>query len=277
MTTEKSITKREEILPTSFEEIRGLADAFVKSGMFTDTKQLSQAIVKIQAGQELGLPPVYAMQNINMIRNRLTTSANTMAMLVKKSGNYNYRIKEHHDKSCTITFFENDNGKWVEVGDSTFTIDDAKRADLLKPDSGWVKYPRAMLFSRAISQGARLYCPDAIGGVYTDEEIRSIPARPEDNETVNTDAPVVKPTEPQQELQPEPEKPVEQDIPETKNAPITEEVPKTIGEFYNWLLMHGKKYGPTWFHKQFPYTDEDMKDSEKVNIAYLEVKQIMGW
>ena len=174
MTQETSLA-----VPATYDEISNMAKAFVQSGMFTDTKQLSQAIVKIQAGRELGLPPVYSMQNINMIRNRLTTSANTMAMLVKKSGRYNYRIKEHTDKACIIIFFETDNGKWVEVGDSTFTIEDAKRADLVKPESGWAKYPKAMLFSRAISQGARMYAPDAIGGIYTDEEIRSIPAKPE--------------------------------------------------------------------------------------------------
>jgi len=171
---------QELAIPVSFEETTNLARAFVQSGMFSDTKQLSQAIVKIQAGRELGLPPVYSMQNINMIRNRLTTSANTMAMLIKKSGRYNYRIKEHTDRSCTIVFYELDGEKWIEVGESTFTLEDAKRADLVKPDSGWMKYPRAMLFSRAISQGARLYCPDAIGGIYTDEEIRSIPPQLEE-------------------------------------------------------------------------------------------------
>lgn len=175
VTDEKGLTTTLAALPATFEELSNMAKAFVASGMFQDTKQLAQATVKIQAGRELGLPPVYSMQNINLIRGRLTTSANTMAMLVKKSGRYNYRIKEHHDKSCTIVFYERDGEKWAEVGESNFTIEDAKRADLVKPDSGWMKFPRAMLFSRAISQGARLYCPDAIGGVYTDEEIRAIP------------------------------------------------------------------------------------------------------
>jgi len=179
-------TRQSNALPASFEEIKGMAQAFVQSGMFQDTKQLSQAIVKIQAGRELGLPPVYSMQNINLIRSRLTSNANTMAMLVKRSDRYNYRIKEHTDDVCSITFYERDGAKWAEAGTSTFTMADAKRADLVKPDSGWAKYPRAMLFSRAISQGARIYCPDAIGGIYTDEEIRTIPPRPSKDETKTT-------------------------------------------------------------------------------------------
>jgi len=179
--------KRTDSLPGNFEEVTGLAKAFITSGYFADTRQLAQAIVKIQAGRELGIPPVYAMQNINLIRNRLCSSANTLALLVKRSGKYNYQVKEHTDTVCSITFFEANDGKWVEIGESTFTIEDAKRAELVKPDSGWVKYPRAMLFSRAISQGARIYCPDAIGGMYTDEEIRSIPAKSGSIEDLGTE------------------------------------------------------------------------------------------
>ena len=219
MATEKAVTKKEESLPATFNEVSNMAKAFVQSGYFSDTKQLAQAIVKIQAGKELGLPPVYSMQNINLIRDRLTSSANTMAMLVKKSGRYNYRVKEHTDLKCSITFHELDGDKWIEVGESTFTMEDAKRANLVKPDSGWVKYPRAMLFSRAISQGARMYAPDAIGGIYTDEEIRSIPPKPDDTvkitEEINEPEPVaeeIPPTEATKPPKVEPEPSQESNI-----------------------------------------------------------------
>jgi len=172
--TSKELTMTEGAMPASFEELSGMAKAFVASGMFKDTTAISQGIVKIQAGKELGIPPVYAMQNINMIKGKLCTSANTMALLIKRSGHYNYRITEHTDLVCKIMFKELEGGKWVDVGESQFTMEDAKRAKLIYPDNAWIKYPRAMLFSRAISQGARLYTPDAIGGVYTSEEIKSI-------------------------------------------------------------------------------------------------------
>lgn len=178
MDNSKALVAQTTDIAATWAEVQDMGKAFFASGMFSDIKSQAQAVVKIVAGRELGLPAIYSMQNINLIRNRLCTSANTLALLVKRSGRYNYRMKEHTDEKCAIAFFENDAGKWIEVGDSTFTIQDAKRANLIQPDSGWVKYPRAMLFSRAISQGARIYCPDAIGGMYTDEEIRSIPSKP---------------------------------------------------------------------------------------------------
>ncbi len=51
-------------------------------------------------------------------------------------------------------------------------MDDAKKAGLSGKDV-WKKYPRNMLFYRALTSGVRLYCPDVTGGVvvYTAEEI----------------------------------------------------------------------------------------------------------
>ena len=42
-------------------------------------------------------------------------------------------------------------------------------ANLVKDKSGWVKYPRNMLFARAMSNGVRWFAPEATGGlpVYT--------------------------------------------------------------------------------------------------------------
>ncbi|MFA4974911.1 MAG: recombinase RecT [bacterium] len=210
MTTETAITKREgEQLPGSYQEVAGLAKAFVASGMFTDVKQISQAIVKIQAGRELGLPPVYSMQNVNIIRNRLTSSANVLAMLVKRSPHYDYRIREWDDNHCRIEFFQKGGGKLESLGFTDFSLADAKRAGLVKPDSNWQTYPKAMVFSRAISQGARAYCPDAIGGMYTDEEIRAIPDRPKAAGTIDVDTGEVKEAAPEDPIEvPPPAAPV---------------------------------------------------------------------
>ena len=272
MTTEKGLTITPvNALPTSLEEVKGMADAFIKSGMFPDTKSLAQAMVKIQAGRELGLPPVYSMQNINLIRDRLTTSANTMAMMVKRSGKYNYRIGSHTDTECKIEFLEG--GK--SVGWSTFTIDDAKRANLVKPDSGWVKFPRAMLFSRAISQGARIYAPDAIGGIYTDEEIRSIPPNVEsvtgEITTSSPDAP-----ESSQDEQGTQEKP--KAVESGGEADKATERDLLIGLVIHWLKLRGNKAATSaldWLTNVEKIPQERI-DTEPKKVA-LELIEKQGW
>lgn len=150
--------------------VQQLGDVLYKSGYFSDIKSAAQATVKVLRGQELGLGPVTALEQIHVVQGRTALSAGLIGAMIKRSGRYDYRITKHTDNECEIAFFEN--GK--EIGRSTFTMKDAERAGLLKKDN-WRQYPRNMLMARALSNGARWYCPDVFGGaVYTPEELQTI-------------------------------------------------------------------------------------------------------
>jgi hypothetical protein len=145
-----------------------VARAFKESGMFPDLTSEAQAVVKIVAGQELGFGPMASMQAIQMIQGKPTLSANGLAALVKRHPSYNFRVREHTDETCSIEFFE----EGESVGLSTFTMEDAKLAGLAGQQT-WKKYPKAMLYARALSQGVRWHCPDVTAGspAYVPEEL----------------------------------------------------------------------------------------------------------
>ena len=64
----------------------------------------------------------------------------------------------------------------MSEGIERFTIEEAKRAGLIKADSAWLSYPSDLLFARAITRAQRRFAPDVFGqAVYTEEELRSIP------------------------------------------------------------------------------------------------------
>lgn len=151
-----------QVMPVS--EIMTMAKNFAESGMFTDAKQMGQAFVKIQAGQEIGIPPFAAMSGIHIIQGKPTIGAGLIASRVKGSGKYDYEVKEMTDKNCSIDFFQ---GKKL-IGNSSFSIEDAKKAQTKNID----KFPKNMLFARAISNGVKWFCPDVFAGpVYTPEEM----------------------------------------------------------------------------------------------------------
>ena len=154
---------------TTYDEVERAAKAMAASGFFADTKQASQAVVKILAARELGLGPFAGMNGVNIIQGKPAFSANIMAACVKKSGRYNYRVTEMTDAVCTIEFMEKIDGKWMSSGVSKFTTDDARKAGTKNLE----KFPRNMLFARAMSNGVRWYCPDVMSGsvVYTPEEL----------------------------------------------------------------------------------------------------------
>ena len=150
---------------SNMDEIERAALAMSKSGYFLDAKDQAQAITKILAGREMGFGPFASMTGIYIISGRPSIGANLMAAAVKASGRYNYRVAEMTDAACEIIYFEL--GK--ECGRSRFTIEDARKAQTKNLD----KFPRNMLFARAMSNGCRWYCPDVFLGAptYTPEEL----------------------------------------------------------------------------------------------------------
>lgn len=146
-----------------------------QSGYFTDAKEAAQAVVKVMAGRELGIPPVASMTGIYVVKGKISLSANIMAALVKKSTRYNYRVltpQADRARQCEIAFYERNGDKWEETGRSLFTAEDARRAGTQNMD----KFPSNMLFARAMSNGFKWYCPDLGAGmpIYTPEELGAV-------------------------------------------------------------------------------------------------------
>lgn len=213
-------------LITSYDDAERAAKAMAGSGFFADTRQASQAIVKILAAREIGLGPFAGMTGVNIIQGKPAFGANIMAACVKKSGRYNYRVTEMTEKVCSIEFMERLDGKWVAIGVSTFTIEDARKAGTKNLD----KFPRNMLFARAMSNGVRWFAPDVMNGstVYTPEELGA--DVDEDGNIVSVQ--FVSEPEPNDEPEPEPE-------PENKPAIPT----LTIEEAYATKTSDGRLYG----------------------------------
>ena len=171
-------------------EPKALGEIFAESGMFSDVKTQAQAIVKILAGKELGLSPIESMNSLYMVNGKIAVSAKIISSLLKKSGKYDYRIETLTDTECTIVFYQLDGSSEVEIGKSTFTFKDGAKAGLVNKDN-WKNYPRNMLFARALSNGARWYCPDATSSFYSIDELEGIvPLKEENIVTINEDGEV---------------------------------------------------------------------------------------
>ncbi|MCE7937075.1 MAG: hypothetical protein DYG90_00445 [Chloroflexi bacterium CFX6] len=161
------------IMPQSVDDLIRLGKILAASGYFADARSEAQAVTKVLAGLELGLSPMVSMTGIHVIEGKPAVGAGLMASLVRRSGRYDYAVIENTDVACEIEFFRDGQA----IGHSRFTIDDAKQAKVQftssngKPTS-WTKFPRNMLFARAMSNGVRWYCPDVTTApLYTPEEL----------------------------------------------------------------------------------------------------------
>lgn len=148
-----------------FDQLQRAALALHKSNYFVDSKSEAQAIVKVMAGAELGLPPFASMTGIHIIQGKPALGANVIATLIKNDPRYNYRVLELTADICRIEFYENGE----PCGVSEFTIAEARKAGTKNLD----KFPKNMLFARTLTNGAKWYTPGVFGGapIYTPEEL----------------------------------------------------------------------------------------------------------
>ena len=121
--------------------------------------------------KEIGVSPMTAiMGGFSNVQGKITMSAELMHSLLRSAG---VRLKIVHSDSnkCEI------HGKRSDTGDeyfSVYTIEDAKKANLVKSGGSWEKNPSDMLFARCISRLRRRLAPDVATKAYVDGELDEI-------------------------------------------------------------------------------------------------------
>jgi len=157
-----------------------LAELFAQSRRFDDAKTTAEAIVKIQAGRELGFAPFASMVGVHIIEGKPSIGAHLMAAKIKASGKYDYTLNQCDREVCELIFSRlSPTGNWVPCGPPIRTtlkeyVESGAALDKYgKLRANWHRTPDDMLFARAISKGFRRYCPDLNFGllVYTTEEM----------------------------------------------------------------------------------------------------------
>lgn len=173
METTNAIVKREPKALGPMLALEKIAEHAYRSGMFKRYPNASAAYVVCAFGYELGMSPVAALTSIHCVEGKPVMSGNLMLSLVYSSGTHDVRIKRRDNTGCVIEWKrKSESGVWEVLGESSFTSEDAQRAGLTTKDS-WKKYPKAMYFNRAVSDGFKTYCPHLAHGhtLYTPDEL----------------------------------------------------------------------------------------------------------
>ena len=150
-----------------FQEMQSMAEAIAASGLF-GMKDKNSVLALMAVAQSEGLHPATAARDFHIIQGRPALKADAMLARFQNAGG-KVDWKEYTDDKVTGVF-SHPNGGELAV---TWTIDQASKIGLVKPGSGWQKFPRAMLRSRCISEGIRSVFPGSVTGFYTPEEVET--------------------------------------------------------------------------------------------------------
>lgn len=164
-----------EMDETQYARMKGIATMFAQAGIFKDVNAAPVAFAKMVIGRELGLGIPQSMTGIHLIPGGgIQMHYSTILQLVRENG-YDYQIVdvENPDEKCVIKWFRGPAKDGDEIGETTFTMEMAKRAEFGKKSGMYEKVPENMLLARAVSNGVKAHVPAVFKGmpVYVPGEI----------------------------------------------------------------------------------------------------------
>jgi hypothetical protein len=174
-----NVTVRNGFLPTTFSEAKTFAGELAASNLVPKAyagKPLD-ILVAIQWGNEIGLAPMQALQNISVINGKPSVYGDAAMALVQAhpacEGVEEFFEGEGTPNPIAVCIAHRRGRKPVTA---KFSVEDAKRAGLWNKQGPWTSYPKRMLQMRARGFALRDAFPDALKGLITTEEADDYPA-----------------------------------------------------------------------------------------------------
>lgn len=167
-----------------FNQLARAAQMLAKSSLVPQNYQgkPEDCFIAAEMAARMNISPIFVMQNLYIVKGRPSWSGQACTAMINNSGKFKnvrpvYTGKEGTDTwGCYVTATRISDGE--QVDGTEVTIKMAKdEVWYHKPDkygketSKWPTMPKQMLAYRAAAFFARVYCPDALMGLQTYEEV----------------------------------------------------------------------------------------------------------
>lgn len=171
MTTALAV-RNNQLTPDTWQMIQHIAPT-IKDARLFGVATVPQAAAIMLKGHELGLGLTASFDFIHIIGDKPSLSPRGALALILQSGLLeeldikDIKNEKGDPERCEVTMKRRGGIKYT----TSFSMDDARRADLVKPGSGWVKYPANMLRFRTLGYCEDIVFPDIGGGMKRSDEM----------------------------------------------------------------------------------------------------------
>jgi len=177
-----NLTIRESFAPQTLDEAIKFSEMISKSFMVPKDYQGKPAncLVAIQWGMELGLSPMAALQNISVINGKPAVWGDALLAMVRADSrclSVKEEITGEGDNRVASCSVRRQHSGEVEEIIRTFSVAQAKTANLWNKRGPWQDYPERMLQHRARGNALRDAFPDVLHGMMSSEEAQDIPIK----------------------------------------------------------------------------------------------------
>jgi len=165
-----------------FELLQRIAKVFSESDLIPAhfQKHMPNTLVAIHMAMRLGVDPLMFLQQSLVVNSTPGIRAQLVISLVNRSGlfvelDWEFKGKQQNDEwECECYATRKASGKrltlsltWAEV---------KAQGWLSRNNNPWLKQPAQMMRYRTAAMFARVYCPEVILGLYTNEELKDMQA-----------------------------------------------------------------------------------------------------
>jgi 5'-3' exonuclease len=165
----QALTFEQQLQPGSLKQAYLLAEHLYESRLYTRFPSKEAIFAVIIRGREMGLTALTALDQFHIVEGKPSPSAHLLISRAKQHPDCEYFRYVGGD----LTYAEYETKSRQNPAPTVFryTIEDAKRAGVAKGGSNWEKRPAEMLRKTCAVQLARIEYPEALGGLYSQEEL----------------------------------------------------------------------------------------------------------
>ncbi len=168
-TAPESIAWERQLEPRSLAAGWSISKWIYDSRLYMQFGSIEAVFSVLLSGRELGLPAMAALRGFHVVEGKPTLAADLVRSLVLQSGKAEYLMcVERTATQSTWTTKRKGDPEAVRL---TYTLDEAKTANLVRPNSGWTKHTSDMLAKTASTKLCRLVYPDVCFGLYAPSEL----------------------------------------------------------------------------------------------------------
>ena len=171
----RQLATNESLLsPANFNHYIAVAE-FLSKSTFVPKNMIgkpSDILIAMEMGQQLGLPSMQALQDIAVINGKPALFSDGLLAVVQNHPHYEFIREEPIIKEGTVYGYAcTVKRKGHDEHTVVFTLDDARKAQLLGKPGPWTQYPSRMLQMRARGFAIRNTFADALRGMKSAEEV----------------------------------------------------------------------------------------------------------
>jgi hypothetical protein len=160
----------------SFEMAQRMALALSKSELIPKAYQgnIPSTMIALELSKRTGVSPIMVMQNLNVIQGKPSWSSSFIIAVINSYKKFtmplNFELKGEGDNRSCVAFTTGTDGQRFESPEINIKMAVAE-GWMGKPGSKWKTMPDLMLRYRAAAFFGRLYCPELLMGMQSEDEV----------------------------------------------------------------------------------------------------------